>query len=95
MPEFDRRKPAHETIWTVVEVSFEHECAALIAEFERLGFEEALITTSRGMVILDFSPRYCTVSSIAFDAACPTNKSAGRATGEVPMPCARSKPHMR
>lgn len=51
MPEFDRRKPAHETIWTVDEVFFEHECAALIAEFERLGFEEALITTSRGMVM--------------------------------------------
>jgi len=51
IPEVDRRRLARETIWTVDEVFFDHECAALIAEFERMGFEEALITTSRGMVM--------------------------------------------
>jgi prolyl 4-hydroxylase len=51
MPDFDRRRPANETIWTVDEVFFAEECAEMIREFERLGFEEALVTTRAGMVM--------------------------------------------
>ncbi len=51
MPDFDPHTPASETIWTVPEVFFADECAALIREFESIGFEEALVTTPRGMVM--------------------------------------------
>jgi predicted 2-oxoglutarate/Fe(II)-dependent dioxygenase YbiX len=51
MPDFDRRTPLNEVLWTVPEVFFEDERAAMIAQFEAIGFEEALITTPRGMVM--------------------------------------------
>jgi prolyl 4-hydroxylase len=51
MPDFDRRTPRNEVLWTVPEVFFEDECAAMIAQFEAIGFEEALVTTPRGMVM--------------------------------------------
>lgn len=45
------RRAAEREIWTVPEVFFADECAAMIREFEAIGFEEALITTARGMVM--------------------------------------------
>jgi hypothetical protein len=51
MPDFDRRRPADQTIWTVDAVFSPDECAQMIASVEAMGFEEALITTGRGMVM--------------------------------------------
>ena len=51
MPDFDRRRTKNQTIWAVEDVFSSDECVAMIAEIEAMGFEEALITTGRGMVM--------------------------------------------
>lgn len=51
MPDFDRRRPKDQTIWAIEKVFSPEECQAMINEVEAMGFEEALITTGRGMVM--------------------------------------------
>jgi predicted 2-oxoglutarate/Fe(II)-dependent dioxygenase YbiX len=51
MPRHDRSTPPKELIWSVDGFYSPDECAAAIAASEAAGFEEALVTTGRGMVM--------------------------------------------
>jgi hypothetical protein len=51
VPRHDRHQPPAELVWSVDGFYSPEECAAAIASSEAAGFEEALITTGRGMVM--------------------------------------------
>jgi len=51
MPRHDRNTPPAELLWSVDGFYSPEECAAAIAASEAAGFEEALVTTGRGMVM--------------------------------------------
>lgn len=48
---YDPHRPTREQIWTVEDFFTPEECRAVIARGEALGFDEAPITTARGMVM--------------------------------------------